>query len=79
MDVDELELDELLFALQARLLDENVIADDRLEKALWADAMKAHGETIAVVQRMDHILAESGGEDDALVETAQDEEVNDDG
>lgn len=64
--VDGLTIDELLFALQAKLLDQNVCAEERLEKALWADAMRAHSETIAGVQRIDHMLAkaeEDGGGD----------------
>lgn len=57
--LDEILFDDLLFALQAELLEKNVTAEDRLEKALWADAMKTHGETVAIVQRIDHMLAEA--------------------
>ncbi len=58
----EVSLDDLLFALQAELLDQCVRADGRLENGLWAQAMQYHGETIATIQRLRHQLdaAEDG-------------------
>lgn len=55
----EPDLDDLLFNVQAQLIDRITSSTSSLERAMWARTLRAHGETVSLVFSCDLALEES--------------------